>query len=95
MTLEVARMIKEDFLQQNSYTPYDRFCPFYKTTGMLKNMMAFYELSKHAIDTTAQSDNKITWNQIREAMGDTMYQISMMKFMVSLSRVSVFFETCA
>jgi len=81
VTLEVARMIKEDFLQQNSYTPYDRFCPFYKTVGMLKNMMAFYELAKHAIDTTAQSDNKITWNQIREAMSDTMYQISMQKFM--------------
>jgi V-type H+-transporting ATPase subunit A len=24
LTLEVARMIREDFLQQNSYTPYDR-----------------------------------------------------------------------
>lgn len=38
VTLEVARLIKEDFLQQNSYTPYDRFCPFYKTVGMLRNM---------------------------------------------------------
>jgi vacuolar-type H+-ATPase catalytic subunit A/Vma1 len=38
ITLEVAKLIKEDFLQQNGYTPYDRFCPFYKTVGMLKNM---------------------------------------------------------
>ncbi|KAL1424679.1 hypothetical protein MTO96_019969 [Rhipicephalus appendiculatus] len=30
ITLEVARLLKDDFLQQNSYTPYDRFCPFYK-----------------------------------------------------------------
>lgn len=37
-TLEVAKPIKNDFLQQNGYTPYDRFCPFYKTVGMLKNM---------------------------------------------------------
>jgi len=31
VTLEVARVIREDFLQQNGYSPYDRYCPFYKT----------------------------------------------------------------
>lgn len=41
ITLEVAKLIKDDFLQQNGYTPYDRFCPFYKTVGMLKNMQVF------------------------------------------------------
>lgn len=41
ITLEVAKLIKDDFLQQNGYTPYDRFCPFYKTVGMLKNMWVF------------------------------------------------------
>lgn len=30
ITLEVARLIKDDFLQQNSYTKYDKYCPFYK-----------------------------------------------------------------
>lgn len=30
ITLEVAKLIKDDFLQQNSYTAYDRYCPFYK-----------------------------------------------------------------
>ena len=39
VTLEVAKLIKDDFLQQNGYTNYDRFCPFYKTVGMLKNFM--------------------------------------------------------
>lgn len=82
ITLEVARLIKEDFLQQNSYTPYDRFCPFYKSTGMLKNMIAFYDMSRHAVETTAQSENRITWSIIREAMNDIMYQLSSMKFKV-------------
>ena len=41
ITLEVAKLIKDDFLQQNGYTPYDRFCPFYKTVGMLKNMLVY------------------------------------------------------
>jgi len=80
VTLEVARLIKDDFLQQNSYSPYDRFCPFYKTCGMLKNIISFYDLAKHAIEATAQSENRITWSIIREALGSTMYDLSSMKF---------------
>lgn len=83
ITLEVAKLIKEDYLQQNSYTPYDRFCPFYKTTGMLRNLIAFYDMARHAVESTAQSENRITWNVIREAMGDLMYQLSSMKFKVN------------
>ena len=30
LTLEVARMIREDFLQQNSYTPYDKVSPMWE-----------------------------------------------------------------
>ncbi|XP_070551981.1 V-type proton ATPase catalytic subunit A isoform X2 [Ptychodera flava] len=80
ITLEVAKLIKDDFLQQNGYTPYDRFCPFYKTVGMLSNIIAFYDMARHAVETTAQSDNKITWAIIRENMGDILYQLSSMKF---------------
>uniref|UniRef100_A0A3Q2PRF5 H(+)-transporting two-sector ATPase n=1 Tax=Fundulus heteroclitus TaxID=8078 RepID=A0A3Q2PRF5_FUNHE len=80
ITLEVAKLIKDDFLQQNGYTPYDRFCPFYKTVGILSNMIAFYDMSRHAVETTAQSDNKITWAMIREHMGEVLYRISSMKF---------------
>ena len=36
ITLEVARLIKDDFLQQNGYSKYDKNCPFYKTVGMMK-----------------------------------------------------------
>lgn len=80
ITLEVARLIKDDFLQQNGYSPYDKFCPFYKTVGMLKNMMYFYDQARHAVESTSQADNKITWTMIREAMNDTIYKISSMKF---------------
>uniref|UniRef100_A0A8C6PMS0 H(+)-transporting two-sector ATPase n=1 Tax=Nothobranchius furzeri TaxID=105023 RepID=A0A8C6PMS0_NOTFU len=80
ITLEVAKLIKDDFLQQNGYTPYDRFCPFYKTVGILSNMIAFYDMARHAVETTAQSDNKITWAMIREHMGEILYRISSMKF---------------
>ena len=62
-----------------------RFCPFYKTVGMMKNVIAFYDFARHSVESTAQSDNKITWAVIREAMGDTMYKLSSMKFKVSVS----------
>ncbi|KAL3095410.1 hypothetical protein niasHS_007509 [Heterodera schachtii] len=80
ITLEVAKLIKDDFLQQNGYSSYDRFCPFYKTVGMLKNMIGFYDLARHSVETTAQSDNKITWNQIRDHLGDIIHELSSMKF---------------
>jgi len=80
ITLEVAKLIKDDFLQQNGYTPYDKFCPFYKSVGMMKNMLGFYDMACHAVDATQTSDNKITWGVIREAMNEILYQLSSMKF---------------
>lgn len=67
-----------------SYSTYDRFCPFYKTVGMLRNMIAFYDMARHAVESTAQSDNKITWNVIRDSMYNILYQLSSMKFKVSI-----------
>lgn len=90
ITLEVAKLLKDDFLQQNSYSSYDRFCPFYKTVGMLKNIIAFYDMARHAVESTAQSENKITWNVIRDAMGNIMYQLSSMKFKVYFQRQYIF-----
>ncbi|RKO83806.1 ATP synthase alpha/beta chain, C terminal domain-containing protein, partial [Blyttiomyces helicus] len=77
ITLEVAKLLKDDFLQQNGYSSYDRFCPFYKTVGMLRNMMAFHE---HATRTVEASSNTITWAKIRDEMGDIMYKLTSMKF---------------
>ena len=49
---------------------------------MLKNMISFYDMARHAVESTAQSENKITWGIIREALNDTIYKISSMKFKV-------------
>jgi len=80
ITLEVAKLLKDDFLQQNGYSPYDKYCPFYKTVGMLRNIVAFYDMARHSVESTSQSENKITWNVIREAMGSILHQLSSMKF---------------
>jgi V/A-type H+-transporting ATPase subunit A len=41
--LEVTRMIREDFLQQDAYSDTDSFCPIKKQYLMLKVIMVYYE----------------------------------------------------
>ena len=43
-------------------------------------MIHFYDLARHAVDSTADSDTKVTWNVIKEACGDLLYKLSSMKF---------------
>jgi len=83
ITLEVARLIKDDFLQQNGYSEYGYKCPMYKTTWMLKGMVGYYNMAQQAV---ASSNGEITWNRIREATGDVMHQLSSMKFQVTSHR---------
>lgn len=79
VTLEIARLIKDDFLQQNGYSDYDYKCPMAKTTWILKGMIGYYNLSQQAI---ASSNGEITWNKIKESTGEIMHQLSSMKFQV-------------
>ena len=36
IVLETARFLKDDFLQQNSFTKYDKYCPFYKVSSRVR-----------------------------------------------------------
>lgn len=81
--LEVARLIKDDFLQQNSFSKYDKYCPFYKTVDTLRNMIAFAEAANGAVERTASggtSGQKITYNVIKNRLGDLLYKLSSQKF---------------
>ena len=51
--LEVARMVKEDFLRQSAYHPVDSYCPGEKTYQMLRLILKFYENTKSAVDQGA------------------------------------------
>lgn len=77
ITLEVAKLMKDDFLQQNGYSNYDRYCPFYKTVWMLRNMIGFYSHATHAVEI---SSGQVTWAKIRDNMNDVIYKLSSMKF---------------
>jgi len=80
ITLEVAKMLKDDFLQQNSYSQYDAYCPFFKTIGMLKNMMTFYDAAILSVQNTADNEARVTWGLIRIKAANILYELSTMKF---------------
>lgn len=48
--LAVARMLREDFLQQSAYHEVDRFCTLDKAYWMLKAIMDFYFRTQSALD---------------------------------------------
>ncbi|HPP44633.1 MAG TPA: V-type ATP synthase subunit A, partial [Methanomassiliicoccaceae archaeon] len=50
MTLEVARMIREIFLQQNAYHKVDTYCPLPRQYTMLKVIKKFADLSIRAVE---------------------------------------------
>ncbi|CDF39816.1 Vacuolar-type H+-ATPase, V1A subunit [Chondrus crispus] len=81
VTLEAAKIIREDYLAQNSFTSYDRYCPFYKSVGMARNIIHFYTLSNNVIEATASSESKVTFSLIKEHMSDLLYKLSSMKFL--------------
>jgi V-type H+-transporting ATPase subunit A len=49
ITLDVASLVEEDFLQQNGYSDYDEFCPLWKTEYMMKAFMRFHDESQRVI----------------------------------------------
>ncbi|ELP84952.1 V-type atpase subunit, putative, partial [Entamoeba invadens IP1] len=81
LTLEMARVIKDDFLQQNSYTPYDFSCPFPKTCWMLRNIVHFYNEAFRVLSVDFE-EHKITWSTIKSSMNDLLVRISRMKYEV-------------
>jgi len=73
VTLEVARIVREDYLMQNGFSDWDYNCPMYKTTGMLQCMTRFYDLCLQAVA------NKFTWARIRRAMHEQYVAITELK----------------
>merc|ERR1712167_557953 len=78
-TLEVARIIREDFLQQNGFTDYDFMCPLAKTIGMMKVIVGFHEAAQKAI-AESSGENKVTWSIIATHMRDLIAKVTSMKF---------------
>ncbi|TBU02382.1 catalytic subunit A of V-type proton ATPase, partial [Hamiltosporidium magnivora] len=77
LILDISKLIKEDFLQQNGYSSYDRFCPFVKTRLMLKNIIKYFELAYSVI---VDSNSLTTWDEIRKKTNEVFLKLMKMKF---------------
>jgi hypothetical protein len=60
---------------------YDRYSPFYKTQGMLRNFITYYESAVKAVEST-----DLPWNKVRESTADEWYQLSQVR--------KLFFSLC-
>ncbi|KAH0852823.1 hypothetical protein HID58_093675 [Brassica napus] len=81
ITLETAKLLREDYLAQNAFTPYDKFCPFYKSVWMMRNIIHFYNLANQAVERAAGMDGqKITYTLIKHRLGDLFYRLVSQKF---------------
>merc|ERR1711904_648029 len=85
-TLEIAKIVREDFLQQNGFVPYDFMCPLAKTIGMMRCIATFHELAQKAI-ASGSGDNRISWADIYSTSSthtgkcnDQYYALTQMKF---------------
>merc|ERR1712100_766881 len=78
-TLEVARVIREDFLQQNGFSEYDFMCPLAKTIGMMRNIVSFHECGQKAI-AESSGENKVTWGTISTSLKEQLIKLTSMKF---------------
>ena len=71
LLLLIARMIREDFLQQSAYNEVDTYCTPAKAGLMLKTIMKFYELAQEMLNSGAGIES------IRSS--PMVYRISRMK----------------
>lgn len=51
LILEVARMIREDFLFQDAFSPDDAYTPLERQYGILKSIVTFFEAGKEVVNT--------------------------------------------
>ena len=68
LTLEVARSVREDFLQQNAFNIDDSYSPLQKQYKLLKAILAYNEKSKKAIEQGADIE-LLAGIPVRETIG--------------------------
>ena len=72
LTLEAARMLREDFLQQNAYDDTDTYCSPDKQYNMLKTILQFNSASNAALDDGAEVNTLVNLD-VRGLIGRMKY----------------------
>lgn len=83
VVLEIAKIIREDFLQQDAFSKHDYNCTLTKSIGMMRCIVHLHDHCQKAIADSAAEDGdaKITWATIKATLGPLIYQVTDLKFM--------------
>lgn len=73
LTLEVARMVREYFLQQNAFHPVDTYCPFDKQYKLLKSITKYGEMATAALESGVPM-NKIITIQSKDELAKVKFE---------------------
>jgi V-type H+-transporting ATPase subunit A len=79
VVMDIAKVIREDYLQQNAFTDYDYVCPLSKSMGMLGTIITFYDCAQRII-ADSPADAKITWSVIKTSLASTFQKVQETKF---------------
>lgn len=107
LTLEIAKIIREDFLQQDAFSDHDYTCPIEKSLGILRCIIHLHDACLKRIIATAPEPgaasaaavgSQFTWNQLVAAKPELVHKVSRLKFLVSGSAgfvLLLFVQHCA
>ncbi|MCK9322655.1 MAG: V-type ATP synthase subunit A [Candidatus Methanomethylophilaceae archaeon] len=73
ITLEVAKMIREIYLQQNAYHPVDCYCPIARQYVMMKLIKKYSDLAEKALKAGI-SVEKIAYVPVRQRFNQAKYE---------------------
>jgi len=73
MVLETAKIIREDFLQQNAYHEVDSYCPQDKQRSMLQAILKFHHAGLKAVDAKVKV-SKIMESPVVDILAKMKYQ---------------------
>ena len=66
LIIEAGKMLREDFLQQSSFSEIDAYCPMEKAYGILRAITAFYDEAGAALKRGMLMDDILNLKQIEE-----------------------------
>ena len=93
VTLDMAKLIKDNYLAQNFYSKHDYWCPLQKTIGMTKCIARFYNNTQELLRERRDSkENKFTWAMISSEVKDIKKELVDMKFIAPKSDPKVMEE---
>mmetsp|Transcript_24577 Transcript_24577/g.25672 ORF Transcript_24577/g.25672 Transcript_24577/m.25672 type:complete len:610 (+) Transcript_24577:12-1841(+) len=80
LILDMAKIIKDDFLCQNSFSEYDYYCPLKKSAGMMNMMTTYFNNAMRTIKE-GTGENKKTWQHIKLKTNDYWFDLTQLKFL--------------